>query len=79
MSGLGSFPTVNCNNLSVKNTKQQLIKSITPTFTLTTSTSQMIYLKFSNVGYINLGQLNEACNFNIYEFRIIYNTWMYKL
>ena len=71
MSGLGSFPSVNCNNLSVKNTKQQVTKSSTPTFTLTTSTSQMTYLNFSNIGYINLVQLNEACNFNIYEFRII--------
>ena len=74
MSRLTSFPTVNCNNLSVKNTKQQVTKSITPTFTLTTSTSQMTYLNFSNVGYINLGQLNEACNFNIYEFRIMSST-----
>ena len=74
MSRLASFPTVNCNNLSVKNTKQQVTKSITPTFTLTTSTSQMTYLNFSNVGYINLGQLNEACNFNIYEFRIMSST-----
>ena len=62
---------MNCNNLSVKNTKQQVIKTTVPTFVLTTSTSQMTYLNFSNVGYINLVQLNEACNFNIYEFRII--------
>ena len=31
----------------------------------------MTYLNFSGIGYINLVQLNEACNFNIYEFRII--------
>ena len=33
----------------------------------------MTYLNFSGIGYINLVQLNEACNFNIYEFRIISN------
>ena len=31
----------------------------------------MSYLAFSGIGYINFGQLNEACNFNIYEFRIL--------
>ena len=66
-----TFKSVNCNNLTVKNTKQQVTKTSSPTFTLSTSTSQITYLNFSNIGYINLGPLNEACNFNIYEFRIL--------
>ena len=71
MDGDATFPTVNCNKLSVKNNKQQEIKTIVPTFVLNTSTSQMTYLNFTLNGYITLVQLNEACNFNIYEFRII--------
>ena len=74
MDGDATFKSVNCNNLSVKNTKQQVTKTILPTFTLSTSTSQMTYLTFSNTGYINLGQLDESCNFNIYEFRILSNS-----
>jgi hypothetical protein len=34
----------------------------------------MTYLTFSNVGNIVLGQLDESCNFNIYEFRILSNS-----
>jgi hypothetical protein len=71
MDGDATFQSVNCNNLSVKNTKQQVTKTSVPTFTLSTSSSQMTYLNFSNTGYINLGQLDESCNFNIYEFRIV--------
>ena len=71
LDGDATFQSVNCNNLSVKNTKQQVTKTIVPTFTLSTSSSQMTYLNFSNTGYINLGQLDESCNFNIYEFRIL--------
>ena len=71
LDGDATFQSVNCNNLSVKNTKQQVTKTILPTFVLSTSTSQITYLTFSNTGNIVLGQLDESCNFNIYEFRIL--------
>ena len=34
----------------------------------------MSYIAFNGIIYVNFGQLNEACNFNIYEFRILSST-----
>jgi hypothetical protein len=46
VDGDSTFQSVNCNNLSVKNTKQQATKTSVPTFTLSTSSPQMTYLNF---------------------------------
>ena len=73
MSGLASFPNVNCNNLSVKNTKQQVIVMSPPPLetSLLITSPQMIYINSNSDNiYFNLTPLGETCNFNIYEFRL---------
>ena len=47
MSGLWSFPTVNCNNLSVKNTKIKVINGSSAIFQVGVTTEQMIYLSYN--------------------------------
>ena len=44
MSGLASFPTVNCNNLSVKSTKIKAINEDYGYLQVGITTEQMIYL-----------------------------------
>ena len=72
MDGDASFPTVNCNNLSVKNTKIKVINDDYGAIQIGVNTEQMIYLSSTDVShFISFYPLGEDYNYNIYEFRAI--------